>query len=46
LAKVAVEIIALVVFPFELLMLHTVFAKLHGIDLGIGQYGDTHQSQY
>jgi hypothetical protein len=35
LAEVGIEIIRLVIPPIEFLILHTVFAKLHGIHLGM-----------
>jgi hypothetical protein len=46
LTKVTIEIIALVILPFERLVLHAVLAELHGIDLGIGLQCDTHYPQH
>jgi hypothetical protein len=38
LAEVGIEIIGLVIFPIELLVLHAVFAKLYGVYLCVCRY--------
>jgi hypothetical protein len=44
LAKVGIEIVALIVLPLEGLILHPVLSKLHGVDLRLAKQGQAQQS--